>query len=71
MQVEDASDLSDLELIQHMNMDLSRLTKLNGEYLLLDFPISLSLSLWHIMLFEIIHKGVSERGFEHASYMET
>ncbi len=30
-QVEDASDLSDLELIQHMNMDLARLTKLlNG-----------------------------------------
>ena len=48
VQVEDASDLSDLELIQHMNMDLSRLTKLNGEYLLLDFPISLSLSLYGI-----------------------
>lgn len=32
VQVEDSSDLSDLELIQHMNMDLSRLTKLlNGE----------------------------------------
>ncbi|XP_076453075.1 neurofibromin-like isoform X4 [Babylonia areolata] len=31
VQVEDPSDLSDLELIQHMNMDLSRLTKLLNE----------------------------------------
>ncbi|KAK7488237.1 hypothetical protein BaRGS_00020544 [Batillaria attramentaria] len=31
VQVEDSSDLSDLELIQHMNMDLSRLTKLLNE----------------------------------------
>ncbi|CAL1527010.1 unnamed protein product, partial [Lymnaea stagnalis] len=30
-QVEESSDLSDLELIQHMNMDLSRLTKLLNE----------------------------------------
>ena len=33
-QVEEASDLSDLELIQHMNMDLSRLTRLlNGDFI--------------------------------------
>ena len=39
-QVEEIADMSDLELIQHMNMDLCRLTKLlNGNVnivLLLD-----------------------------------
>ncbi|XP_025089019.1 neurofibromin-like isoform X4 [Pomacea canaliculata] len=50
VQVEDSSDLSDLELIQHMNMDLSRLTKLLNEVVskfktLKSRPVIISLGL--------------------------
>ena len=40
-QVEDMSELSDIELIQHMNMDLYRLTKLlNGDHFVIHICVS-------------------------------